>query len=503
MGYGGLSHFNQMVCSAFDQIFELAEQADLRIMLVLDDNDEHHITQEGKWIWHNWPANPYNRLNGGPCEKPLEIFTNEQARQAYRKRLRYVMARWGYSPSLWAINVWNDRPAPPPNSLPWLKEMRDYTHEVAGAWRPVIFGTNFQFDAQPISDYAQALEAEIYPGKPNVKQEAYYTRSAEWFVDTLRFELWKHLSRGYGGVMVWPHPQIDQHDAWPVFGAVKRFVADLPLNAEPFAPVQARVTSARIDESAGGVSRILALQDYGDIPNWGARATRDRFEVDIASGSQFLPGMARKLYSSRRNVSAWRTEPTFVFDLPAAGSFVVEIRELSGRNTLLVRDRGERLMEIEIPGSGRRMPVGEERYLRIPLAAGRHELTLSLEGDDAEWLDIRQLLVVYEEPDAARLLTVYGMASDRHAMLYLRNGTAGELPQTFLQKPAVQIDDVRIEITGLAAGRYATVVYDIDNGRDLRRSVVDHPGGALEVDVGKVDPHVAVKVVSAEQQATD
>ena len=38
--------------------------------------------------------------NGAPFQKPKEFFTNEKSLKAYRNRLRYFVARYGYSTSI-------------------------------------------------------------------------------------------------------------------------------------------------------------------------------------------------------------------------------------------------------------------------------------------------------------------------------------------------------------------------------------------------------------------
>jgi len=55
-----------------------------------------------------WKTNPYNELNGGPCAKPNDFFTNAKARAIYQKRLRYFVARYGYSPHLLAWQFFNE-----------------------------------------------------------------------------------------------------------------------------------------------------------------------------------------------------------------------------------------------------------------------------------------------------------------------------------------------------------------------------------------------------------
>ncbi len=53
-------------------------------------------------------AHPYDKRNGGPCEKEMDVFTHPEARRMFRNRLRYCVARWGYSPHILAWEYWNE-----------------------------------------------------------------------------------------------------------------------------------------------------------------------------------------------------------------------------------------------------------------------------------------------------------------------------------------------------------------------------------------------------------
>lgn len=57
---------------------------------------------------HRWPRNPYNAANGGPCATPGDFFTSPVARELVRRRLRYSIARWGWSTHLAAWELWNE-----------------------------------------------------------------------------------------------------------------------------------------------------------------------------------------------------------------------------------------------------------------------------------------------------------------------------------------------------------------------------------------------------------
>lgn len=117
-----LGWYRQDAAARVDLMLDLAQQLGLYYMMCMDT---HQDFREG-----GWERNPYNVKNGGPCQTAGDWFTNETARQLYQKRLRYTVARWGYSPSVlcWEFGNEFEGWADSPNEikLPWHKEMADY-----------------------------------------------------------------------------------------------------------------------------------------------------------------------------------------------------------------------------------------------------------------------------------------------------------------------------------------------------------------------------------------
>jgi hypothetical protein len=66
-------------------------------------------TQKDYWGGGDyWPQNPYNSAVGGPCTNQNAFFTDPTARRIYKKRLRYLVARYGAYPSLLAWQFFNE-----------------------------------------------------------------------------------------------------------------------------------------------------------------------------------------------------------------------------------------------------------------------------------------------------------------------------------------------------------------------------------------------------------
>lgn len=93
-------HFNASAIRRIDEFLELADATDVYVMLALDAH--------GAFLGKLWELNPYNARNGGPAATPAEFFTLPAAKARYKDRLRYLVARWGWSPHLAAWEFFNE-----------------------------------------------------------------------------------------------------------------------------------------------------------------------------------------------------------------------------------------------------------------------------------------------------------------------------------------------------------------------------------------------------------
>ncbi|RXK53370.1 glycoside hydrolase [Oleiharenicola lentus] len=131
--------FHSGAAARLDELVAVAAASGTYFMLTLDP----HVSYMGR----GWELNPYNRANGGPAATPEEFFTSEAARARYRDRLRYLVARWGYSPHLGVWEFFNeidhvvhlDPAAPMPAEVitRWHAEMAAHLRALDPYGRPV------------------------------------------------------------------------------------------------------------------------------------------------------------------------------------------------------------------------------------------------------------------------------------------------------------------------------------------------------------------------------
>lgn len=105
--YNGLGYYNQKIGFKTDYKVNLADELGLFYRLTLYHWGDFDIGTESFSEW-GWARNPYNSANGGPVDNVTDFFTDPEAKRATKNYLRYVVARWGYSPSLMLYELWNE-----------------------------------------------------------------------------------------------------------------------------------------------------------------------------------------------------------------------------------------------------------------------------------------------------------------------------------------------------------------------------------------------------------
>lgn len=491
-GYGGLTHYNQMIAGELDRILARAERQQLRFMIVTENNCAFDDSlKDSKGVWS---GNPYSQRNDGPCLNPSDIYVDKTAIGAYRKRLRYIIARWGYSPSLWALNAWNNYSITKPGVAEWVRTMRDYVHELCDDWRPIIYGTNYRYEAQTISDYAQAA-TRVPEDRPAVMQECYNLQEAiPAFQPALRDEIWRGLGGGLAAIMVWPHAVVDKTDSWGVFKPVIQFAESLPLTAAGWEPAQIVVSHAQAGAGAQ-IEQLTEVKPFGDVPFWGAKSTQSQFRIDLNQTGQFLEGLSRCLYSgTKRERAVWRNPPTFHVKMPSAGRIIAELyRYGAGHQLFTFQVDGKTVKQFRLEGKTARDLARGEVWFEVPIPGGRHAVTVSNEGQD--WINVRRYFFVFPLVSAAGMVSVSGRVNQERAVgfAYLANRSAGQVYQELFRREPCDLTNVTVQVRMREKGAYRIQVIDPASGQAVRVFTAEARGNTLAVTLPKLSSSLVLR----------
>lgn len=278
----GLGDYTKRLDRAWqlDRVFDLAAESDIYIMLTLLN---HGAFNTG--VNPEWQGNPYSAANGGPCARPEDFATSPQARELFKRRLRYIAARWGYSPNLLAWEWWNEVDWTPLSASAtqqaWIKEMTGalaqfdpYGHlrttSYASSGDEAVFGMpeiditqrHSYNPADPADTFARGTAEMLALGQPALFGE--FGTGADGADATIDRQgvhvhngLWAGLmSKGAGtGMSWWWDNYIDPNDLYPLFKGPAAFFAGEDPAAAGYKPRRPRI------EGAPAAMLLLAAPD--------------------------------------------------------------------------------------------------------------------------------------------------------------------------------------------------------------------------------------------------
>ncbi|RKY31771.1 MAG: hypothetical protein DRP67_01985 [Candidatus Omnitrophota bacterium] len=102
-GYKGVGYYNLRNAWKLDKIVELAEKYGIYLQIVIINHGQLSTFCDAEWRY-----NPYNKRNKGFLNSPEEFFTNKLAKEYTKKKLRYIVGRWSYSPNIFSWVLINE-----------------------------------------------------------------------------------------------------------------------------------------------------------------------------------------------------------------------------------------------------------------------------------------------------------------------------------------------------------------------------------------------------------
>ncbi|KAJ3436751.1 hypothetical protein M0812_18818 [Anaeramoeba flamelloides] len=100
----GLGKYSLTNTWRLDYVVSLAEKLMMRLMICIESFNSYRSTPPYSY----WPTNPYNSVNGGPLTNAKDFFSNEEAKKYFKNRLRYLVARYGYSFNILSWELFNE-----------------------------------------------------------------------------------------------------------------------------------------------------------------------------------------------------------------------------------------------------------------------------------------------------------------------------------------------------------------------------------------------------------
>jgi len=517
-----LGWYRQPAAARIDLVLDLADQLGLYYMMCMDTHQDFRL--------QGWEKNPFNAANGGPCRSPADWFTSPAAKTLYKKRLRYTVARWGYSPNVlcWEFGNEFEGWANSPNEikLPWHREMSDYLRAIDPFGH--LITTSFWSKTGPEEFWAlkniDIVQTHCYTNddgnvaeavrryslhqwerfdKPHVFGE-FGIRSHSTTADkdpqgwAIHNSLWSGLfSFCAGGPMPWWHERyIDKLDLYFHFTALSRFADGLPLGTARWTLLE---TSAPqfVDKDRPPETRdlvVVPLSRWGKPEHAEFVLRADGTVDDQRLPQQLLHGAGHK---------DLRSPPTFIVNYPRPGKFVVHVGKVSSSGLLRIWIDGEQRLKRELPcdkdlGKSsvwrKQWNLWETTYdqdVAVDVPAGKHRIRVENFGKD--WVKVTGYTFtnckVLDKPN----VLVCGMQTKGLAMLWLQNRDSSWYNHAATGKVG-RVDAFTLSLGGLPDGNYQLQWWDTWKSRLDRTEEVEVDSGKLRLTVPELPTDVALKI---------
>jgi len=283
--YEGIGRYSLENSWKLDYVLDIARRNGIYIVLTLINHGQFSIRPDAEW-WDN----PYNVINGGFLNSPDEFFHSEEAEKWFKKRLRYIVARWGYSTQIAFWELWNEVDLTGyydsknvrmwhEKIIPILKEMDPWKHNITShicrpAADPMVWMAR-GLETLVSNAYSQTIVdtmTEYYfkrkPfGKPMQVHEYGVGRNARELENNLHGGIWtSSLSPMLGTALFWWWPFIDKKDLYFHYKAVAKFLEGLDRRGKNFQLSSARIVSISGEKSAK--ASVTGMQNENSAYLW-------------------------------------------------------------------------------------------------------------------------------------------------------------------------------------------------------------------------------------------
>ena len=437
----------------WDAIVAAADQAGLHFQMTL----QHHGQYSSIPISDtdpNWEQNPYNTANGGFLSSSTNFFTDPTAQELTKRKLRYIVARWGYSPSIMAWELFNEVQFTDAGSLnqwgiieAWHNEMATFLRS-QDAYHHLITSSSVlnepiwdQTDYYQHHDYPSDLIAGIQDAQDiSASQPVGPDFSGECGIDTtphvgISPPIWAGIMAAQSGdAMPWYWDTIDPNNDYFLIQAAADFVTVSGLADEN------ALTKSTPLVTGGATGPLI----FGLSGGW-ATASQDTFTVGDAAPDGI--GTAPSYLQGYYHLSMTPNGYTFLVDYPQNGTFSVQVLQIaaSGAGLEIFLD-GNLQTNISFPAPG--SDTSTNFTASVSVSAGSHSINIYNPGLD--WILLGNITLNPYVP----ALGAYAVGTNNWQALWLWNRT-----NVFAATPGPSVSGT-VAVAGLNPGTYSGTWWD-------------------------------------------
>lgn len=485
-----------------------------------------------------WPDNPYNAERGGPCQAPNDFFTDATAREFYKKRMRYIVARYGHERHVMAWETFAEidgateldgqagwgypgRPGGERVSamlVDWLRDTsaclrsidpydRLITASFSGdtsdpnVWRmPEIQYTQIHhYDsldtAAAIGHWCRSL-TEAYAKPMMVTEFGWEVAPVDRTVDPqgicLHNGIWASVMTGAAGsALNWWCWRIDQLDLYHHFAALRAFVQGIDWPREGF-------RAADVELTPPDPPHPVPVTVPARGPFSGARVSEFTVRNDGSVNDPYqVPAFLHAPGRPERGAA-----PVFHVDCPTEGTFAVHVHSVCPDARLDLYLDGELALSKELPArdvEGKTSTFSDQWQVwqctydedfAIQVPAGPHTIRLENGEPGFSWIRISHYTLSDYDEQPVR---AFGLAGRNTVLLWLQDkeSTWGNDARGLRARP---ITGAKLIVAASPDGPWTVEWWDTYSGAMTGTQDAEAAGGRIVLAVPPFERDVACKI---------
>ncbi len=449
-GQLGLGRFDLANAWRLDYILDRCYQLGLYVQPAISSFSELRWIRDG--FYGEFERTQYWKENGGPLSHPSQFWTHPAVRNAYLARLRYLVARWGYSTHIYCWEFWNevdgvtDWKRIQQLARGWHRDMARHLRSIDPWAHPIT--TSFAnsngwgpIDSLPEIEIIQthnygaaditAMILEQQKNKASLRKPHHLGEfgvdagGADASVDPkgefLHTGIWTSAlsSLAGSGFSWWWDNHIHPHGLYPLFAHLNKFIQGLQNSRAPVKPVQ--------------VSQIRAAEDTTELPRrdlmitgpvtWDPHIANRPTELRIDNqGKASTSGMVAGILHGTKNHPTLHNPLTLIWPTGLSSRLILNITGVSGYGgaRLQVERDGEMVLDRDLAdGTTHSEGVRTEfnGMITIDLPASTKRVVIRNVGTD--WVQVNYLIeaIRISAPD----LQVLGLQTGQMAWIWASN----------------------------------------------------------------------------------
>ncbi len=511
----------QLQAYQLDQLIRLCEGKGIYIELCLVPHGIFSTQYNSEW-----DKNPYSTKNGGILDKPEDFFTDDNAMNIFKNKLRYIIARWGYSTHIFAWELFNEVDLTDNYdseiTSSWHREMFDcilkydiyrhlkstsfadpYKEEIIWNLKGVDFTQthiyNLKQEAEEICDISK-YKIETFP-KPHIVSEYGIDPTPDFITKGLDKEginihnsIWAGaFTLSFGTPMTWWWDNyVAPNDLYRYYKPLCDFTKKINRIKAGFYDLK----NTDVFLKKGSETKSTDLMIY-PTDSWG-RAKENKFVINKDGKIDnkrflicFLQGDAN---------AKLKNDPVFFLKNDQPIKFVVKVSAVSDSGDFTAYLNGQEALHVSMTAANFQQAkffpqwnvyqaIGIDKTFEIDVPRGDNEIKLSNTGKD--WIKIEYIKIENYINSGLAPVFVSGLQSRNSAYIWVKN--AGYNWGSLNPDP---VTGAHIDIMDLRKGRYVIKFYDTYNGKYLKtkEDIIDRDGSKLRIELPELKTDYAISI---------